>query len=267
LLTAEHFFNDYEDAVPPAVAIEVLHHFTLVHDDIMDDDHFRRGCETIHNKWDIGTALLSGDAMIAMAYGKLLTAKSPHLISMLEAFNNVMHVMCDGQARDKDFETRAHVSLDDYLSMIHKKTARLISLAFELGYLTCSSEAAVLRALRDMGKHIGLAFQVRDDLLDFMGEERTLGKDVGSDWRQRKKTYMTIGYHHKAEAHSQLPKDLFEVKDFAAAKAAVVQAGIADEAQQFVDHHLHEAESIASILNFSHPVLHYLFRFLAERDY
>src|SRR4030042_125926 len=109
LITAENFCNDYEDAIPAAVAIEVLHDFTLVHDDIMDDDHFRRGCETVHTKWDVGTAILAGDAMVALAYQKLLTSKSPHLVAMIEAFTNGMYVVCEGQARDKAFETREDV--------------------------------------------------------------------------------------------------------------------------------------------------------------
>jgi geranylgeranyl pyrophosphate synthase len=267
LITAEHFFDDYEDAIPAAVAIEILHSFTLIHDDIMDEDHFRRGRETVHTKWDIGTALLSGDAMIALSYKKLLAARSPHLMYMIEAFADGMSVVCEGQARDKEFETRDDVSLDDYLTMISQKTARLISLAFELGYLTCQSDGDALKALKEMGEHIGAAFQVRDDLLDFMANENVLGKDVGSDWRRRKKTYITIGYHQKTKAHPELPHNLFALKDFPAARKAVVQAGILDEAQHFVDQHLHKAESVATTINFAHPVLHHLLQFLSKRSY
>lgn len=267
LITAEHFCSDYEGAVPAAVAIEVLHDFTLVHDDIMDDDHFRRGCETVHTKWDIGTAILSGDAMIALAYQKLLTAQSPNLIAMLGTFTDGMYVVCEGQARDKEFETRDDVSLDEYLHMISQKTARLFALACELGYLTCSADGKVLSALKEMGEYVGLAFQVRDDLLDFVADEKDLGKDVGSDWRRKKKTYITIGYYHKAKVNSQLPQDLFALNEFPAARAAVLEAVIVDEAQEFIEQQLHKAEAIAASINFSHPVLHHLLRFLAERSY
>ena len=267
LITAEHFCTDYEKAVPAAIAIEVLHDFTLVHDDIMDDDHLRRGYQTVHTKWDIGTALLSGDAMIAMAYQKLFTAQSPHLMTMLEAFTDGMYVVCEGQARDKEFETRDGVSLDDYLPMIFQKTARLFALAFELGYLSCSSDADILQALQEIGEHIGMAFQVRDDLLDFVGDEKSLGKDVGSDWRRKKKTYITIGYHHKQKKNPQLPHDLFALADFSTAKDAVIKAGILDEAQGFIEERLTKAEAIADAITFSHPVLHYLLKFLAERAY
>ena len=267
LITAEHFCTDYEKALPAAIAIEVLHDFTLVHDDIMDDDHFRRGYQTVHTKWDVGTALLSGDAMIALAYQKLLTAPSPHLMTMLEAFTDGMYVVCEGQAIDKEFETRDGVSLDDYLPMIFQKTARLFALAFELGYLSCSSNADVLGSLKKIGEHIGMAFQVRDDLLDFVADEKTLGKDVGSDWRRKKKTYITIGYHSKAKAHPQLPPDLFALPEFSAARDAVLQAGIVDEAQQFIEKQLHKAESIADSIDFSHQVLRHLLKFLAERSY
>jgi geranylgeranyl pyrophosphate synthase len=267
LITAEHFCKLCENAVPAAAAVEILHHFTLVHDDIMDDDQFRRGYETVHTKWDIGTALLSGDAMIALAYRRLLEAKSPHLISMIEAFSDCMCVMCEGQARDKEFETRDDVSLKEYFIMIQQKTARLISLAFELGYLTCASEWDAHRALKEIGKHIGLAFQVRDDLLDFLGDEKRLGKDLGSDWRRSKKTYVTIGYHNKAKAQPRLPPQLFALKEFPAARDAVVKSGIVDDAQQFIEQQLYKAELIATTINFSHPVLHRLLQYLSEKTY
>jgi len=267
LITAEHFCSDYEGAVPAAVALEVLHNFTLVHDDIMDDDHFRRGSETVHTKWDTGTAILAGDAMVALAYQKLLQSQSPHLTTMLEAFTDGMYVVCEGQARDKAFEARDDVALDDYLHMISQKTSRLFTLACELGYLTCSSDSHVLGDLQKMGRHVGLAFQVRDDLLDFVGDKKTLGKDVGGDWRRQKKTYITIGYLHKAKADPHLPPDLFALPEFPAARDAVVEAGIVDEAQEFIEQQLHEAESIADSINFSHPVLHHLLQFLAERSY
>ena len=267
LITAEHFCNNYEDALPAAIAIEFLHNFTLVHDDIMDDDHYRRGFKTVHTKWDVGTALLSGDAMIALAYQKLLTVQSPHLFKMIEAFTNGMYVVCEGQARDKEFETRDDVSRDDYLSMISQKTARLFALAFELGYFFCLSDTDVLGHLKEMGEHIGLAFQVRDDLLDFVADEKTLGKDVGSDWRQRKKTYITIGYQQKTKIDSHLPHDLFVLPEFSVARDAVVQAGILDEAQHFIEEKLDKAAAIADSIDFSHPVLHHLLNFLAERPY
>jgi geranylgeranyl diphosphate synthase type II len=267
LITAEHFCNDYEGAVPAAVSIEVLHDFTLVHDDIMDDDHFRRGYQTVHTKWDLGTALLSGDAMIALAYQKLLTTPSPHLINMIEAFTDGMYVVCEGQARDKEFETTDDISLDDYLLMISQKTARLFALAFELGYFSCASNSDVLGRLQEIGKHIGLAFQVRDDLLDFVADKGTLGKDPGSDWRQKKKTYITIGYHVKAKANPQLPPDLFALPEFPAARDVVLKAGIMDEAQRSIQERLEQAEAIAASINFSHPVLQHLLKFLAERNY
>ncbi len=260
LITAENFCHEYEAAVPAAVAIEVLHDFTLVHDDIMDDDHFRRGCPTVHTKWDVGTAILSGDSMVALAYRKLLQTKSPHLITMIEAFTDGMYVVCEGQARDKEFETRDDVSLDDYLPMITQKTARLFALAFELGYLSCSSTTA-------LGEHIGVAYQVRDDLLDFVADEKILGKDIGSDWRRKKKTYITIGYHHKATANPQLPQNLFALKKFTAARDAVAQAGILVEAQQFIKERLDKAKAIAEAINFTHPVFMHLLTFLAERSY
>jgi geranylgeranyl diphosphate synthase type II len=267
LVTAEHFCADYECAVPAAAAIEVLHDFTLVHDDIMDDDHYRRGCETVHTKWDVGTAILAGDAMVALAYQKLLTSQSPHLIKMIEAFTDGMYVVCEGQARDKEFETRDDISLNDYFPMISQKTARLFALAFELGYLSCSSATDLVGSLKAIGEHIGVAYQIRDDLLDFVSDEKTLGKDIGSDWRRKKKTYITIGYRQKAAQNPRLPQDLFALKEFAAAKDAVIEAGILDEAQQFIQERLHRADAVAASINLAHPVFNHLLQFLAERSH
>jgi geranylgeranyl diphosphate synthase type II len=267
LVTAENFYHHYEAAVPAAVAIEVLHDFTLVHDDIMDEDRFRRGHATVHTKWDVGTAILSGDAMVAMAYQKLLSIKSPHLITMIEALTDGMYVVCAGQARDKAFETKDDVTVDDYLSMISQKTARLIALAFELGYLSGADNTDMLTDLKAMGEHIGLAFQVKDDILDFVADEKTLGKDIGSDWRRKKKTYITIGYRQKAANNPQFPRDLFSLAEFSLAKAAVEQAGILREAQNFIEDRLQKAQDIAGAINFTHPVFTRLLQFLAERNY
>jgi geranylgeranyl pyrophosphate synthase len=267
LMTAENFYHHYEEAVPAAVAIEILHDFTLVHDDIMDEDQFRRGHATVHTKWDVGTAILSGDAMVALAYQKLLTVKSPHLITMIEAFTDGMYVVCAGQARDKAFETKDDVTVNDYLAMISQKTARLIALAFELGYLSRADDTGLLTDLKVMGEHIGLAFQVKDDILDFVADEKTLGKDIGSDWRRKKKTYITIGYHQLAINSPQFPQDLFALPEFSLAKAAVEQAGILREAQNFIEDRLHKAQDIAAAINFTHPVFNHLLQFLAERNY
>lgn len=267
LITAEHFSGAYESALPAAVAIELLHDFTLVHDDIMDEDQLRRGCQTVHTKWDIGTAILAGDAMVALAYKKLLQTQSQYLIKMIEAFTDGMYIVCEGQARDKAFETMDEVDIEDYLRMISQKTARLFSLAFELGYLCSKDDKKVLHGLKDMGEVFGLAFQVRDDLLDFIADEKTLGKDIGSDWRRKKKTYITIGYQHKVKKNPQFPPDLFALPDFVAAREAVQQAGILDNAQQFIQERLAQAKNIADAINFTHPVFNQLLQFLAERSY
>ncbi len=267
LITAEHFCAGYESAIPAAIAIEILHDFTLVHDDIMDEDNYRRGHKTLHTKWDLGTAILAGDAMVALAYKKLMQTPSPHLVDMIASFTDCMYVVCEGQARDKEFENREDVTIDEYLLMISQKTARLFSLACELGYLTCAADDQIRQTLKEIGENVGLAFQVRDDLLDYVGDKKELGKDVGSDWRRKKKTYITIVYHQKAKTNRQLPPNLFSLPTISEAKKAIELAGAIEDAQQFVRERLGHVKKIAEAINFAHPLFYQLLDFLAIRHF
>ncbi len=267
LITAENFAGDYAKALPAAVAVEILHDFTLVHDDIMDNDTYRRGFETVHTKWDVGTALLSGDAMVAIAYKKLFEAESAFTEEMIKAFTDGMYVVCAGQALDKKFEAVGEVSFTEYMEMISSKTSRLISLAFELGYLSVTDDLDYYGVLKELGNKIGLAFQIQDDLLDFTADEKKLGKDVGSDWRQKKKTFITIGYKKRASADPSLPKDLFAVNDFPKVLELLETSGTLEYASSTIKNLLDDARQLAREINFSHPVLTGLLDFLGERTY
>lgn len=174
-----------------ALGIEVLHNFTLVHDDIMDSADLRHSRPTVHKKWDTNIAILTGDMMLAFAYQLLLRAKPKNLDKILAIFTESIITICEGQAFDKEFESKKRVSLDEYLMMISKKTGRLIAVALELGGLAAGATPAQAKALRVFGEHIGQAFQVQDDLLDIMGDEK-FGKTVGGDVRDGKKTFLLI---------------------------------------------------------------------------
>lgn len=193
------------DALPAAVAIELLHNFTLVHDDIMDKATSRRGRPTVHTKWDQSTAILVGDELMALAYRSLLQTKSSRLHAIAETFTQAFVDVCEGQGLDKEFETQRQVSLPRYLMMIEQKTAKVISAAAEIGGLVGRGTARQVAALRKYGLHLGRAFQVQDDLLDVVADEAKFGKTVGSDIVSGKKTFLLIRALQKTKGADREP--------------------------------------------------------------
>ncbi len=192
LLACKAVNGRLRDALPAGVAIELLHNFTLVHDDIMDNATSRRGRATVHTKWDQSTAILVGDELIALAYRSLMLTKGHRLQAILDALTEAFVAVCEGQGLDKEFESEPRVSLARYFSMIEQKTARIISAAAEIGALIGGGSTRQVSALRTYGFHVGRAFQVQDDLLDVVADESKFGKTVGADIVSGKKTYLLI---------------------------------------------------------------------------
>ncbi len=181
-----------EDALDAAAALELVHVFSLVHDDIMDADDLRRGRQTVHKKWDVNTAILSGDALLVKAYQVIGGVAPEHLPRALKQFSSGILQVCEGQALDVEFEERDDVTLDDYFAMIDRKTGRLFALACELGAILGNGSEEQIIAMRTYGEKLGRAFQIQDDLLDVLADQQTLGKDVGSDIKEDKKTYLML---------------------------------------------------------------------------
>jgi len=175
-----------------AVAVELLHNFTLVHDDIMDEDDTRRGRATVHKRWDTSTAILAGDGIYALAYEILLKTDSPAIAEALKIFTSGILEVCEGQAKDLEFEERSDVKLPEYIDMIGKKTAALLKASVQMGALIGGGSAEEVKALGAYAKNMGLAFQIQDDLLDIASDERTLGKSHASDLRQKKRTFLLL---------------------------------------------------------------------------
>ncbi|NOX88321.1 MAG: polyprenyl synthetase family protein [Calditrichaeota bacterium] len=190
-----------ESALYPAAAVELLHNFTLVHDDIMDNDDLRRGQPTVHKKWDIGTAILAGDGLMGLAFKKLLECPEGDVLTMVRRFTEVMLIICEGQGMDKMFEMEADVSEEKYLEMIRRKTAVLIELSCELGAITAGTDQANIRLFRRFGHALGMGFQIQDDFLDIMADEQALGKKVGSDWMMHKQTILTIKLRQRTQGN------------------------------------------------------------------
>lgn len=181
-----------DQAMPVATAVEVFHNFTLMHDDIMDNAPVRRGKTTVHEKWDVNTAILSGDVMLVKAYQELSHLEPEVLPVVFEIFNETAVGVCEGQQMDMNFETQADVSIDQYLQMIGLKTAVLLSGALRMGAAVAGASRSQLDALHTFGFHIGRAFQLQDDYLDAFGDPDKVGKMVGGDIVANKQTFLLL---------------------------------------------------------------------------
>ncbi len=194
LLMLSHalYSEQAHEALPAAAAVEMFHNFTLLHDDIMDHALLRRGKPSVYAKWGENVAILSGDAMMIAAYQLLCRTQSPRLPQMLTVFNQTALEVCEGQQYDMDFESRQKVSVVEYMRMIELKTSVLLAGAVVMGALLGGASEEDCRALRRFAIELGLAFQLQDDLLDSYGEEQTLGKAIGGDILEGKKTYLMV---------------------------------------------------------------------------
>ncbi|MCG8475284.1 MAG: polyprenyl synthetase family protein [Cytophagales bacterium] len=193
------FKEDYQRILTPALAVEVFHNFTLVHDDIMDNAPLRRGRQTVHEKWDENIAILSGDVMMIKVYDFFLKANTGNLAELLRTFNHCAAEVCEGQQKDVNFESREKVSEEEYLDMIRQKTAVLLGFSLELGALLAEAEEADRKKLYEFGVNIGIGFQLMDDLLDVYADQAKFGKQVGGDIIENKKTFLLINALQKAE--------------------------------------------------------------------
>lgn len=193
LMAYSLFQKDIERALPAAMAVEVFHNFSLVHDDIMDEAPLRRGKPSVHTKYGINSGILSGDVMLIYSYEYLLKIGDPEKIKkMVAVFNRVAIQVCEGQQYDMDFEKRSDVTIDAYIEMIRNKTAALISGSLALGAIAAGAPEADVENLEAFGENIGLAFQLQDDYLDTFGDPQKVGKKAGGDIVQNKKTFLIL---------------------------------------------------------------------------
>ena len=191
ILTTKCFKGNPESALITATALELLHNFTLIHDDIMDKDDFRHGKRTIHNRWNESIAILSGDAILALALNKLNTLKK-YKSSVIEKFNLALIEVCEGQALDLVYENEDLITLNEYFTMIDKKTGHMLGLCSELGSIISDQDIETQTKLKTYGMLIGRAFQIQDDLLEITSDQSLMGKSLKSDFLLNKKTYISI---------------------------------------------------------------------------
>jgi len=192
LLSHQLFSSNINKSIKSALAIEVFHNFTLLHDDIMDKAPLRRGVETVHERWDVNTAILSGDTMLVQSYELLSEVEDSNLREVLEVFNKAAREVCEGQQWDMDFENREDVTISDYLKMIEYKTSVLLAAALKIGAINGGASKEEAENMYQFGVNMGVAFQLKDDLLDAFGNPENFGKQVGGDILSKKKTYLYL---------------------------------------------------------------------------
>ena len=204
MMACEAMGKDPISALGAATAVELFHNFTLLHDDIMDDAILRRGQQTVHLKWDVNSGILSGDALLVMAYEQLNLYDDALFSEMTKLLSKTAILVCEGQQYDVDFENRDNVSMDEYIQMVRLKTAVLLGCALRMGALVGQASSNTADSLYEFGVNLGIAFQLQDDLLDAFGDPKTFGKKVGGDIIENKKTIL----YHLTRAHAT-------AKDFA----------------------------------------------------
>ncbi|WP_299556633.1 polyprenyl synthetase family protein [Seonamhaeicola sp.] len=258
LMTADVFGGHYRDALNAALGVEVFHNFTLVHDDIMDDAPLRRGKETVHEKWDTNTGILSGDAMLIMAY-QVFENYEPETFKALTAlFSKTALEVCEGQQYDVDFETRNDVTIPEYLKMIEYKTSVLVGAAMKMGAIVAKASEKDQNAIYEFGRNLGIAFQLQDDYLDAFGDPETFGKQVGGDIIENKKTYLYLkALEFSSEKEQERLIHLFNIDtDKTDEKVFVVKelfksSGAAKATKQAVEDYTNKAFSILETLHIS----------------
>ena len=229
--------------VPAALALEIFHNFTLLHDDVMDRASVRRGRPTVHVKWNDNTAILSGDQMLIEAYKQLAQVPADKLPHVLKWFNEMATAICEGQQYDVDFEHQRHVRIEDYMMMIEKKTSVLIANALRTGGYIAGANPAQQEALYQYGLHIGLAFQIQDDILDVYGDPKTFGKAIGGDICCNRKTILLLTALEQAYAETKAELEQWlTVSDRDAEKIAAVTAlynriGVRERAEKLMEQH------------------------------
>lgn len=258
LMTTEIFDVAYEKSLNAALAVEIFHNFSLIHDDIMDDAPLRRGQKTVHEKWDLNTGILSGDAMLILAYQLFENYEGDTFKDLAKLFSKTAIEVCEGQQYDIDFETRNDVTIPQYLKMIEYKTAVLVGAAMKMGAIVAKASLEDQNKIYDFGKYLGLAFQLQDDYLDAFGNPETFGKQGGGDIIENKKTYLLLKALELADnkqknmllalydnAESNIDDKIIKTKGI------FVESGSSDATKQIIAEYTQKAFTVLDSINVS----------------
>lgn len=248
LLSCELLGGKLKDAIPTALAIEMFHNFTLLHDDLMDKASIRRGKATVHKKWNDNTAVLSGDAMLIESYHLIAKNKKKHLKELLHLFSQTATEICCGQQLDMEFESRDEVTEEEYIEMIRLKTAVLLGCSLKSGAIIAEASHQDASLLYDFGINLGLAFQLKDDLLDVYGDSKKFGKNIGGDIASNKKTFLLINAlkaeSTRNELQAWIAKETFVKKEKVKAVTAIYnQLGLKELSESRIEEYYKKAIS------------------------
>lgn len=256
LMSAEIFGCAYKKALDAALAIEVFHNFSLVHDDIMDAAPLRRGKETVHERWDLNTGILSGDAMLINAYQLFENYEGDVFKELAQLFTKTAIQVCEGQQYDIDFESREDVEIEDYLKMIEYKTAVLVGASLQMGAIIAETTIDCKLAIYEYGRLLGIAFQLQDDYLDAFGDPETFGKQPGGDIIENKKTFLYLTALQKSgKAQSRQLEDLFSITPadatgkIEAVKGIFESSGASDLAREEIKKYTDKAYQVLKKIN------------------
>ena len=250
LMACNLFGDDIEKAVMPAVALEIFHNFTLLHDDLMDNACLRRNRSTVHKQWNMNTAILSGDAMLILAYQYMCLAPPEILPRLLDTFSRTALEVCEGQQYDMDFEQRMDVTIDEYLNMIRLKTAVLLAASLKTGAICGEADSANCEALYRFGTALGIGFQIQDDWLDVYADPDVFGKAIGGDILSAKKTFLLITALERADEKTFAEinallnnKKISDNEKINSVKNIYDRLGVSDVAQQTMNTYYSQAIS------------------------
>ncbi len=258
LMVCDFFGTDFEKSIHAALAVELFHNFSLIHDDIMDNAPLRRGQKTVHEKWDVNTAILSGDAMLILAYRFFENYEPKMFQELAKLFSETALQVCEGQQHDMDFETRDDVTLVEYTTMIDHKTAVLLGAAMKMGAIVAEASENDKGKIYQFGRNLGIAFQLQDDYLDVFGNPETFGKQVGGDIISNKKTFLYLmaagqGSSSQAEELEHLfsinPKD--PTDKISTVKEIFLTSGAAEATRREIEKYNNHAFSLLESINIS----------------
>lgn len=259
-----------KDIIYPSIAIEMLHNFTLIHDDIMDKDTMRHGKETVHNRWNDNTAILSGDAMLAISMQMLMKNNLDDKNILIKTYIDGLLSVCEGQALDIEFETRSDVSIEEYKNMIYLKTAYMIGLSSQIGGILSGLDKEELLLLKEFGDSIGMAYQVQDDLLELFSDSDSMNKSLDSDFTLNKKTFLwtstlDVDRGELEELISKFNDDkentIIKLRKF------VIDKGIRDNAESFISKKINYANSLLDNFDVDTEFLYYYSNLIFNRGY